>query len=99
MKVRYKHYLLGFVAGIDYADGSEWLYAESDLASTWSNAPKKQQVKVYKTREEAKDAAQRKSDLLNFPKFTRGYVFETVRDLPSYLLYEASKHGKVYLKK
>jgi hypothetical protein len=71
-----KLYLLGYVAGIIYSDGHEWLLTKGGhWSATW---PKRKEEEPYPwpTREQALAVA-RAADSEKFPAFVRGFAYET----------------------
>lgn len=67
---------MGYVAGIIYHDGGEWLLTKrGDWQDTRPDAPKERQAHVWATRAEAEQVA--RSAAGKFQVFTRGYIYST----------------------
>ena len=73
---KFRAYLMGYVAGIVYHDGSEWLLTKAGhWASNRHDAQPDQQSHVWPTRAQAEAVARKANG--EFKAFTRGYVYST----------------------
>lgn len=75
-----QHYLLGFVAGIVYSDGHEWLLNRyGNLCSIKPNPPAYDAAHTWKTLEQARKVAQRKKREVGdeYEVFVRPYCYTT----------------------
>ena len=71
-----KTYLLGYVAGIIYHDGSEWLLTKTgDYADTFPGAKKENSSHAWPTVEEAIKVAREHPS--SYPAFVRPYLYYT----------------------
>ena len=69
--------VIGWVAGIEYSDGHEWLLqANGDTQSLWYDQPK-QHAKVCRTKEEAEKLLAESSWSKFYPGFVREYWRES----------------------
>ena len=68
---------IGWVAGIIYSDGNEWLYNKNDWCSLW-----KQDYVIFKTMEKAIAHAKKFKPNIKYQKFVRPYQKETLLPLP-----------------
>jgi hypothetical protein len=75
--LKFRDYLMGYVAGIIYHDGHEWLLTKG---GHWQDArpgaPKETSAHVWPTREQALAVA-RAAHSAKFPAFVRPYVYST----------------------
>lgn len=69
--------VIGFVCGIIYHDGNEWLYATNDLAATSQNRCRKEEkTKILKTQEKALEHLRKFKKWEKCKRFIRPYIYD-----------------------
>jgi hypothetical protein len=76
IKSKFQNYLMGYVIGCIYHDGSEWLTHGNDWTSLNPNR-KEYHPTLYPTAEDARKKALQLKKNRDFQWFYRGYIYST----------------------
>ena len=69
--------VIGWVCGIIYHDGNEWLYAEKDLNSSYPDCRKEEKTKMLGSKEKALEHLRKFNKWERCPRrFIRPYIYD-----------------------